>query len=225
MDQTKKMITRLAVLILAAVVLSACGTPATPEPTPDMDAYATSMVQTVEASFTETAVINNPIDTPVPTYTPVVLSDQPEGAGVILPMGVPEESGLVINPDVPAEGAPAMPADAAAGEDKAEYESQSPQDNTHVEAGSEFDVTWYLRNAGTSTWTTDYSVRYLSGTNLTKPGKDRFNLTEPVEPGRIGAWGLDAIAPTTPGTYNMTVVFGNGSDQNFTTADITIIVD
>ena len=225
MDQTKKICTRLGVLILAALILSACGTPATPEPTPDMNAYATSMVQTVEANFTQTAVMENPPETPVPTYTPVVLSDQPEGEGVILPTAGPAESSLIINPDVPAEAAPALPANAAAGEDKAEYESQSPQDNTHVEPGSEFDITWYLRNAGTSAWTTDYSARYLSGTNLTKPGKDRFNLPEPVEPGRIGAWGLDAIAPTTPGTYNMTVVFGNGSDQNFTTADITIIVD
>ena len=31
-------------------------------------------------------------------------------------------------------------------------------------------------NTGTTTWTTDYSMRYFAGTNLTKPGKTRYNL-------------------------------------------------
>ncbi len=109
--------------------------------------------------------------------------------------------------------------------DKAEWQSQSPADGDHVEAGSEFDITWYMVNTGTTTWTTDYSMRYFAGTNLTKPGKIRYNLPEAVAPGAVGACSVDAVAPWEPGTYQMIVVLGNGNDENFSKVDITIVVD
>ena len=55
--------------------------------------------------------------------------------------------------------------------DKAVWQSQSPEDGTHIDAGAEFDITWFMTNTGTTTWTTDYSLRYFAGTNLMKPGK------------------------------------------------------
>lgn len=109
--------------------------------------------------------------------------------------------------------------------DKAEWQSQSPEDGGHVEAGSEFDITWYMVNTGTTTWTTDYSMRYFAGTNLTKPGKTRYNLPEPVAPGETGTCSVDALAPWEPGTYQMFVVLSNANDENFSKVDITITVD
>ena len=109
--------------------------------------------------------------------------------------------------------------------DKAEWQSQSPADGDHVEAGSEFDITWYMVNTGTTTWTTDYSMRYFAGTNLTKPGKTRYNLPAAVAPGEVGACSVDAVAPWEPGTYQMFVVLGNADDENFSKVDITITVD
>ena len=38
--------------------------------------------------------------------------------------------------------------------DKASYDSQTPLDGTHVGRGQIFDITWYLMNTGTTTWTT-----------------------------------------------------------------------
>ena len=109
--------------------------------------------------------------------------------------------------------------------DRASYDSQTPQDGTHVSRGQTFDITWYLLNTGTTTWTTDYSLRFFSGTNFTKPGKNRWYLMAPVAPNTVGACAIDAVAPGAPGTYSMSVVLGNENDENFYVVDVTIVVD
>ena len=109
--------------------------------------------------------------------------------------------------------------------DKASYDSQTPADGTHVRRGESFDIYYYLLNTGTTTWTTDYSLRYFSNTRLTKPGKDRYYLLETTPPNSVGRIGVDAVAPNNPGTYTMSMVFGNENDENFFVVDITIIVD
>lgn len=109
--------------------------------------------------------------------------------------------------------------------DKASYDSQSPQDGTHVQPGQWFDITWYLMNTGTTTWTTDYVLRFFTGTNFTKPGKDRYYLTAPVAPNTVGACTVDAVAPSKSGTYTMSIVLGNENEENFYIMDITITVD
>ncbi len=109
--------------------------------------------------------------------------------------------------------------------DKASYDSQAPLDGTHVKAGQWFDITWYLLNTGTTTWTTDYVLRFFSGNNFTKPGKTRYYLNAPVAPNTVGACTVDAVAPSKPGTYTMSVVLGNENDENFYIMDITIVVD
>ncbi len=228
---------RAIVLLIAAAALSACGNMATPEPTPDMNAYATNAVQTVEAHYTATALAQ-PTNTPEPTYTPVVIpTDTPEPIAVLPPAADPAESAANTGaaagvPELPMTDAvqvpeiPAVPtATAVLVGDKASYESQTPLDGAHVEAGSEFDITWYLLNTGTTTWTTDYCLRYFTGTNLTKPGKPRYYLAQPVPPNTVGACTVDALAPEKPGTYQMAVVLGNENDENFFIVDITLIVD
>lgn len=240
----RKPIIQILTAFIIVSILSACGTAATPEPTLDMNEFATHAVETIEANATATA-LSVPTNTPEPTYTPVSLpTDTPETIAV-LPT-TPAESGLIINPgNDPASGAgtanalPVLPPENAAlpvisqptattpplAGDKASYESQSPLDNTHVERGAEFDISWYLLNTGTTTWTTDYSLRYFTGTNFTKPGKSRWNLVQSVAPNTVGTCTVDAIAPQNPGTYTMSVVLGNENDENFFIVDLTIVVD
>ncbi len=164
------------VILAAAVALSACGNAATPEPTPDMNAFATSAVETVEARYTETAIAM-PTETPAPTYTPVSL---PTATAEVLVLPTSEE--LI--------------------------------SNTSGTTGT-----------GTTTWTTDYSMRYFTGTNFTKPGKTYYRLNAAVAPNETGACSMDAVAPTTPGTYTMSAVLANENDENFMIVDITIVVD
>ena len=109
--------------------------------------------------------------------------------------------------------------------DKASYDSQSPTDGTHFNKGESFDIYYYLLNTGTTTWTSDYTLRFFSGTRMTKPGKDRFYLLETTPPNSVGRIAVDAVAPNAAGTYTMSMVFGNENDENFFVVDITIIVD
>ena len=133
-----------------------------------------------------------------------------------LPTAVPEIAAL---PEMP------TPTPLPLTGDKASYDSQSPLDGTHVQAGQWFDITWYLLNTGSTTWTMDYVLRFFSGTNFTKPGKDRYYLTGPVAPNTVGPCTIDAVAPKNPGTYTMAVVLGNENEENFYVMDITIVVD
>lgn len=119
---------------------------------------------------------------------------------------------------------PATPTPISAG-DKASYDSQYPQDGTHFKPGQDFDITWNLLNTGTTTWTNDYVIRFFSGKNFTKPGKNRWYLEYPVAPNTVGPAKIDALAPSTPGTYTMAVVLGNEKEENFMVMDITIVVD
>ncbi len=109
--------------------------------------------------------------------------------------------------------------------DKASFDSQTPMDGTHIQRGQPFEITWYLLNTGTTTWTTDYSIRFFSNNNFTKQGKDRWYLEQPVPPNTVGKCTVDAVAPATPGTYTMAVVLGNGNGENFYIMDISIVVD
>lgn len=225
---------RVFVMTAAAVVLSACGNAATPEPTPDMNAFATSAVQTVEARYTETAIAM-PTDTPMPTYTPVSLPTATAEV-LVLPTAAEMTSGDAAAAGTGTDAAAASTVAAApvvvptataalASGNKASYEGQTPTDGTHIPAGSEFDITWYLVNTGTTTWTTDYSMRYFTGTNFSKPGKTYYRLNKAVAPNETGACAMDAVAPTAPGTYTMSAVLANENDENFMIVDITIVVD
>ncbi len=243
MKKSLKNALRVFVIMAAAAALSACGNAATPEPTPDMNAFATSAVETVEARYTETAIAM-PTETPAPTYTPVSL---PTATAEVLVLPTSEElisntsgttgtgtdasaaaAGTTASGDSASVAAVVPTATTAASSsagNKASYEGQTPTDGTHVEAGSEFDITWYLVNTGTTTWTTDYSMRYFTGTNFTKPGKTYYRLNAAVAPNETGACSMDAVAPTTPGTYTMSAVLANENDENFMIVDITIVVD
>ncbi len=132
---------------------------------------------------------------------------------------------VVLNNPAAAQNARSTDTNGSPNIDKAVWQSQNPEDGVHVEAGSEFDITWHMLNSGTTTWTTDYSMRYFAATDLTKPGKDRYNLSEPVPPGAVGNCSVDAIAPWEPGTYQMFVVLSNGNDENFAKVDIIVNVD
>ena len=237
-DRQKKL--SLLVLLACTVILSACGNAATPEPTMDVNTFGTAAVQTIEAGYTETALAN-PTAAPAATDTPVPMPTesiptQPQESIIVLPTGPEGEVSSLgtaqensdenaVLPTVPPTALPTATLPANTIGDKASWEGQSPEDNAHVEAGSEFDITWYIRNTGSTTWTTDYCCRYFSNTNLSKRPGQRAYLLYNVAPNEVGECRIDAIAPTEPGTYKMAYVLSNAEDNNFYTVDITIIVD
>lgn len=229
MFKRKQIIAPYALILLVTVILASCGTNATPEPTIDVNQIATNAVQTIEARASETALAM-PTETPEPTYTPVSYTPTAQasvslptaGSGSTIPTaaaGLPSAA--------PTTGLPAAAPTATLGSvgDKGVWASQTITDGTHYAAGESDDLTWYITNIGTTTWTTDYSIRFFTGTNFAKAGNTRYKLTSTTPPQGTAPATIDIVAPTTAGTYTMSWVLSNEHDENFYIVDITIIVD
>lgn len=240
----KNRIVLLSVLtFIIAGLLSSCGTQAAPQPTVDMDQIKTSAAETIAAGFTETAM-SMPTNTPVPpTYTPIaatatlgmptVNAGNAAGAAILPGTTSANSTPGTTAGAVPTTGissittnnvAAAPTATIGTAGDKALWADQKPSDNTIFTPGQEFDITWYLTNTGTTTWSTDYSLRFYSGTNFAKGGGSRWHVPATTAPNATVGISIDAIAPSTAGTYKMAWVLANEGDTNFYTVDITIIV-
>lgn len=170
-------------IIIAAcsllLVLAACS-PKTP--TPSAEKIQEAIAQTVAVNLTKTAVAR-PSDTPTPLPSPT-------------PLPLPTDTPIPTQ----AEPTPAMTATApmaAGGLDKGDWASSSPQDGATV-SGS-FDVVVKIMNTGTSTWTTDYGIAYVSGTTfgISAPIKVGY----PVPPQAMAEFKLKFTAPEEAGKH------------------------
>jgi hypothetical protein len=73
-------------------------------------------------------------------------------------------------------------------------------DNTQITAGSTFVKTWQLKNNGSCTWTSGYTVVFSSGDAMSGPPSAQLT-NGTVPPGSTIDVSVTLIAPTTPGTY------------------------
>ena len=71
-------------------------------------------------------------------------------------------------------------------------------DGTNVLPGLTFAKTWRLKNVGTCTWTTSYTLVFASGDAL---GGSPVNLPSTVVPGQTVDVTVSLTAPTTAGHY------------------------
>lgn len=83
-------------------------------------------------------------------------------------------------------------------------------DDTVLPPGGEFTKRWLLRNNGTCPWSTDYSIVFLDGDQMS--AEPSIPLAEPVTPGQELEVAIDMVAPEEPGTYrgNWQVADANG---------------
>jgi hypothetical protein len=72
-------------------------------------------------------------------------------------------------------------------------------DNTEVDPGESFLKIWTLRNSGTCTWTSEYSIVFYGGARLSAPVE--LSLNKSVEPNETVNVAVDLVAPNKPGVY------------------------
>ena len=72
-------------------------------------------------------------------------------------------------------------------------------DDTAFTPGAEFTKRWELRNNGDCIWTTQYSVAFVGGDQMSAASNITF--TKPIAPGQPIEIAVDMVAPDTPGTY------------------------
>ena len=210
------MISRRTVLKFAPalfpLILAACNFPtASSGQPPGPELILTYAAQTVEAQLTADASGLQP------TFTPGGLLPTPAPSGGETPEPTPQPGST----DVAVEetSTPEVPCDRASFEGDVNY-----PDNTEVDPGEQFTKTWRLKNTGSCTWNTNYSIVFDEGDSMGAPAS--APLTDhPVEPGDEVEVSLDLTAPDSPGTYqgfwklrnSAGEVFGVGSnaDKNF----------
>lgn len=86
-------------------------------------------------------------------------------------------------------------------------------DGTDLEPGTSFTKTWRLRNAGATTWTTSYSLVFISGDKLGDTTSVALEVSVP--PGEIVDISVDLVAPTVEGTYTSYWKMLNAAGQFF----------
>ncbi|MBI3738755.1 MAG: hypothetical protein HY258_06885, partial [Chloroflexi bacterium] len=95
-------------------------------------------------------------------------------------------------------------------------------DGTAFSPGATFIKTWRLKNVGSCTWTTSYSLVFASGEQMGGPAS--VALPQSVAPGQTVDISVTLTAPSAPGTYTgfwqfknaSGILFGIGSTANKT---------
>lgn len=177
-----------SVLALAACNrASATATPA-PGPTATQTSAPTVIVPTLPPAWTPT---------PSPTLTSAPATSAPTAGASTTP--TPETAGTaVLTETLAASPSPTTPADAGL-TDQVEFVADvTVPDGTQFTPGTKFTKTWRVKNAGTSTWTTDYALVFVRGEKL--GGPDRQPLTGVVPPGQTVDLSVDFTAPANFGT-------------------------
>lgn len=160
---------RLAGLSALLLILSACNFPAGQTPTE-------------EAVPSETAAA---IDLASPTPTASV---EATATGTSEPVTSPQGSA-----QAPTQGGTGCT-------DQAVFVSDvTIDDNTEINAGEEFVKVWRLRNAGTCTWTGEYSLAFFGGDRM--QGEMEVPLMDEVAPGEQVEVSVDLVAPDEAGDY------------------------
>ena len=179
--------------------LVACGSP-TPSvtPTQDLDPFRTEVAATVLAQVTQAAAlaptatdVPAPTATKQPSATPTRATTPTLAVTATLPVGT-LGSGTG---------------------DVAQWVSQTVPDDTIFTPGETFTMTWQLKNAGTTTWSPLYLLRFFSGNRFGAP--DEILLDQEVLPGQTVSITLPMNAPTVAGIYRSDWVMATESRSNF----------
>ncbi|HET9587632.1 MAG TPA: NBR1-Ig-like domain-containing protein, partial [Anaerolineales bacterium] len=86
-------------------------------------------------------------------------------------------------------------------------------DGTRFSPGATFTKTWRLRNIGTCTWTTAYTMVFVSGAQMGSTTSVAF--PQDVPPGGTIDLSVDMTAPNTAGNYTGNWKFKNASGREF----------
>src|SRR5512135_3045254 len=187
------------IILVALLALTGCNLfQAVTEPTLDPNEIQTLAAGTVQARQTMSSLETKvAILTAQPTDQPVVITATPRpatstpqatGTTVVLPTTIPTKTPI---PATPTIVIPCLYASFV--------EDVTIPDGTNFTPGAAFTKTWRLRNRGTCTWTTGYSLVFSSGNSMSGPAQ--VNFPKDVAPGQTMDLSINLVAPAETGTY------------------------
>ena len=186
-------------LLVLGGLLGACTLvmPAAPAVTPDLNAVNTAAAATIRAMASQTPP---PADTALPTETPAVtLTLPPADTATPLP---PTATSTVVSTC-----------------DRAEFVTDvQVKDGDVFAPNTSFTKIWRMKNVGTCTWSSRYSLVFVSGERMNGPESKALGAS--VAPGQTIDLSLALKAPAATGTYQgywqlrnaSGIAFGIGAD-------------
>jgi hypothetical protein len=185
----------IALTLLAAFILSACGgSDADATPTLSVEQVQTQAVMTYQAQLTQTAFAL-PTSTPLPTDTPIPV--------VTFALQTGSPAAVASNTSV-AGGAQSCYG-------LSYVKDVTIPDNTTVTPGQAFTKTWLVANTGSCAWETGFKFNVVGGDAM---GGVAVTLNQNVEPGRQYEFSVPMVAPTDKsgelkGTWRLSDANGN----------------
>ena len=183
----KKHLIFCTLILILAILLSACGTQS------KNATVATAIAMTVSAMNSQT--------TPLVTYVVVT----PESTATPVPTNV-STSAPTYTP------IPTLPS-VVRSCNVASFISENPADGASFAPGATFTKSWRFQNIGTCSWNPNYRVVYASGSKIT--GAETKKIGKYVNPGEITDIVYSFTVPTTAGTYKTVFYLQDDSGNTF----------
>lgn len=197
----------LAVIVIAMILTSnRSQTPATPTTNPGL--ILTAANQTAQAMVTQifASTPSATSVTPSPTFDAVQTLAAQTASALLT-----QAAGLTPSPTQTSATTPIPPGPS---DDRAIFVADvTIPDGMVIDPVAAFKKTWKLQNAGSSTWTTSYSLAYVSGEKMGTVTS--MPLAQSVAPGAQIEISVDMVAPTNPGSYQSYWKMKNASGQFF----------
>jgi hypothetical protein len=184
-----KTLSLVAIMIAAALMLSACGAAAPAEPTVDPNVIFTQVAETVMVSMTQTSEAIPPTSTPEPTATPEPTQPPAPTVDVSQEMQQPAVPTVALGPTATVQ----LFGDAA------QWTTQNPLDGKIFKTGEEYTFHVCMLNVGSTDWTTSYYLKYIDGYKTCWNSK--VNVGDTTEPGEKWCFDMGCTAPYTAGSY------------------------
>ncbi|MFZ5820967.1 MAG: NBR1-Ig-like domain-containing protein [Chloroflexota bacterium] len=191
---------QIILLTILGLLFTACGPSEPIQPTPDVNAIHTAAAQTVVAEFTQTALAA-PTITPEPTATEEPTATPDAALPIPTATVAVDLTGATVTP---------IPCDDA-NFDPNTVDVTFP-DRTEVTPGQDFVKTWKIKNTGTCTWGTGYSVIFAFGEKMSGVAEP---LTTAIAPGEEIDVSVRFKAPDKAGEYNSTWRMANANSSPF----------
>jgi hypothetical protein len=224
----KKYLTSILIMILIAVILTACT--GEESPTESTDVLMTSAVGTMVASFfgTQTAMYTPPAPTSTPTYTPLPSPTVIYPTATLGPTPTPTYIYYSATPGtiIPTGTLPTPTVNSASlavgCNNLAFVRDVNIPSGTVFEINQAFTKTWKVENTGTCDWKPLYILVSAGGDTL---DGETMRIQKSVQVGSWSELSVELNAPKEPGKYTSYWRLSDGQNMFGATLGVTIVVE